>query len=277
MYGFIIASILSLIGTQIVLHLHRGVYRQIETDKDEHILHSWVGKHTIVSKSGYHPALVLLALGFSVALLVVGAIIDTFTFKYSGMTNYETSYSLISIGLHIPETARDSGFMIHSLQVFYFILTVGFPVMSCFVYGILFFAKVDSVWARRMFVLAETALAWSALDVYILSTIFAGKLVALKLLSYTHGSHSIPTFRYMAVAQIPNFAKHLVDEYCKSCFTIEAKIRPIFSLTCVGALVNFTIGLFLVNKAQKALFSMESVRLCGSNKFNSNIPSAVPV
>ena len=197
MYGFIIASVLSLFGTQVVLYLHRGVHRQLEKEKDGPTLHSWEGKQSLVSKSGNHPVLVLLALVSSVALLVVGAAVKTFTFKYSGMTNYETYHSLISIGLNIPKTARDSGFMIHSLQAFYFALTMGIPIASCFVYGVLFFAKVSSVWARRIFVLAETALAWSALDVYILSTFFAGKLIPLELLSGAFGSHHTSSFGYI--------------------------------------------------------------------------------
>jgi hypothetical protein len=243
MYGFIAASILSLFGTQIVLHLHRGVCRQLDEHGDKATLHSWEGKKSLIFQSGYHPVIVLLALASSAALVVVGSTVDTFKFIYSGLTSYSTTHSVISIGLNIPETARDNGIMIHLLQAFYFILTMGVPLISCCVYGVLFFVKVNPHHARRLFVLAETALAWSALDVYVLSTVFA-------------------------VIQVPNFARHLVDEYCKSCFTIKAEIDPLFAVTCAGALMNFFVGFSLVNKAQKTLFAVESVGLCCNGPHN---------
>lgn len=175
MYGFIMASISSLFGTQLVLHLHRKVHMQLERDDGNPTLHSWEGKRSLISQSGCNPLVVVLGLVLSASLLVVGAIVEAFKFKYEGLTSHETSHSLISIGLHIPETARDDGVMIHLLQAFYFILTMGVPLLSCCIYGSLFLVKGSPLLARRMFVLAETALAWSATDVYMLSTIFAGK------------------------------------------------------------------------------------------------------
>ena len=175
MYGFIFASIMSLFGTQTVLHFHRGVQMQLEKSGDSPTLHSWEGKQYLIVQSGYHPVVVLLALVASIALLIIGATVETFKFKYSGMTNYETTHSLISIGLNIPETARDDGVMIHFLQALYFILTMAIPLLSCCIYGIIFFVKLTPLWARRLFLLSEAALAWSALDVYLLSTMFAGE------------------------------------------------------------------------------------------------------
>jgi hypothetical protein len=242
MYGFIVASILSLLGTQIALHLHRGgVCRELDKDGDKPTLNSWEGKKSLIAQSGCHAAFVLLALASSAALVVVGSTVDTFKFIYSGVTSYETTHSVISIGPNILETARDNGVMIRLLRAFYFILTMGVPLISCCIYGVLFFVKATPHSARGMFVLAETALAWSALDVYMLSTVFA-------------------------VVQIPNFARHLVDEYCKPCFTIEAKIDPLFTVTCAGALMSFFVGLMLVTKAQKTLFAVESVGLCCNSK-----------
>eukprot|EP00956_Cyclotella_meneghiniana_P005948 scaffold7775_cov61-Cyclotella_meneghiniana.AAC.19 len=247
MYGFILASIMSLFGTQTVLHLHRGVQIQVEKKGDNPTIHSWEGKQYLIAQSGYHPVVVLLALVASIALLIIGATVQTFKFKYSGMTKYETTHSLISIGLNIPETARDDGVMIHFLQAFYFILTMAVPLLSCCIYGLLFYVKLTPDLARRIFLLSETALAWSALDVYLLSTMFA-------------------------VVQIPNFAKHLVDEYCKSCFTIEAEINPSFALTCAAALLNFFLGLLLVKRAQRLLYAVKSVGLC-CNNHSSSLPN----
>eukprot|EP00970_Alexandrium_tamarense_P003642 scaffold570_cov169-Alexandrium_tamarense.AAC.24 len=134
--GFLFASILSILGTHLVLHLHRRVEREIRqgggggsnnnivTIKNE----CWEGKQTLISMSSAKAAVVIPVLVLTIVIQILGATTTTFKFTYSGITNFTTEHSLISIGANIPETSRDEdGALIHLLQAFYFILALAVP------------------------------------------------------------------------------------------------------------------------------------------------------
>lgn len=224
-------------GTHLVLHLHRRVEREIRqgggggsnnnivTIKNE----CWEGKQTLISMSSAKAAVVIPVLVLTIVIQILGATTTTFKFTYSGITNFTTEHSLISIGANIPETSRDEdGALIHLLQAFYFILALAVPVYSCVMYAVLFFTKSTPNNVRRIFTLSEIALSWSAMDVYLVASV-------------------------CSVVQTPNFGKKILEEYCTDCIKIEAEIYPAFSLTCIGAVLNFVVGLWLVKTARGVL------------------------
>lgn len=255
-FGFMLASVLSIFGTHVILHSHRSVQDRVKEDCDslvccvhqkdeeesfnENRLSStakgttqlWEGKRTLANLTKTTPLKVLLPVVLTIALQMAGAFVKCFTFTYSGVSNFTTQHSLVSIGSLIPGSYTDpSNVLIRLVQAFYFILAIALPVYSCVLLLILFLWPFSTIREmHRLFILTEIAFAWSSLDVYALSAV-------------------------SSASQVPKFSTGIVDTGCRTCYEVVPTIAPSVGWAFAGAAANLAVGLWLLNKAHRTLFA----------------------
>lgn len=122
----------------------------------------------------------------SVALLYVGVYTQSFNFEFKGaaglvlkppIANEDTSsqsYSVISLGEQIPQSVQDpEDFGIRWIEVTYYLFALGMPFSCLIVMMTLFVMPLTVKSQSRLFVLAEIANAWSAMEVFVISIIAA--------------------------------------------------------------------------------------------------------
>lgn len=117
----------------------------------------------------------IVLFGLSTLLVLGGTCIPVIEFDFIGLTGYLmdepiTSYSLVDIGLKIPEASGDPhSFGVLFIQIIYFIFGIGVPlIFFTFLSGV-FLTPFSLSTFRGVVVLAEVLNAWAALDVLVVS------------------------------------------------------------------------------------------------------------
>eukprot|EP00537_Pseudo-nitzschia_pungens_P011431 CAMPEP_0172390140 /NCGR_PEP_ID=MMETSP1061-20121228/6857_1 /TAXON_ID=37318 /ORGANISM="Pseudo-nitzschia pungens, Strain cf. pungens" /LENGTH=450 /DNA_ID=CAMNT_0013120431 /DNA_START=116 /DNA_END=1468 /DNA_ORIENTATION=+ len=267
-YGFVIATMMSLLSTHVILHYHRKVHyhnpesiaggdaaknddenpKAIEevaanadadpADKNakaEKAVASIESPRGMKEIGGLSTGFLILALGSlagSFVFYLAGVLTETFEVTSTrGDVSVSTSYSIASIGMAIPEAYIDSGHTgTRFIQVMWFFLGIAMPLWCSVLFVILYAVpSLSKEMMEYIFTMAEVTFAWSCAEVLLLSTIFA-------------------------VLQMPIFGAGLVENNCTTCFVITTQILPEFSLLCIGTCLNVAVNVWLYRKTHSILY-----------------------
>jgi hypothetical protein len=183
-YGFLLGTMTSLAMGHIVLAFHRHAVADYiipaggaRKNLMNHVYQNADGgrfKLTVCCK-----VLTLLTILASIVLLAFGVYTESFNFTFKGaaglvLPDPETSYSLLSLGEQIPQSVEDpDDFGIRWIEITYYIFALGMPFLCLGVMLCLYTIPFSTQSASRMFVLAEVANAWSAMEVFVISVVAA--------------------------------------------------------------------------------------------------------
>ncbi|OEU21392.1 hypothetical protein FRACYDRAFT_138831, partial [Fragilariopsis cylindrus CCMP1102] len=226
-YGFVVATMMSLLSTHVILHYHRKVnYHNNNNANDSNI-------NTARDRlSTGFVVVAAISLLLSMIVYLAGVIVKSFEVTSTRGTESEsTSYSITSIGLEISNAYIDSSHAgTRFIQAMWFFLAVVMPLWCSFLFLILYtFPGLSKIWMERIFTMAEIAFAWSCAEVLLISTVFA-------------------------VLQMPIFGNGLVENDCTACFVITSRILPEFALLCVGTVLNVSTNVWLYRKAHSVIY-----------------------
>jgi hypothetical protein len=229
-YGFVMATMMSLLGTHYILHKHREVHyhsSKVPTDSTE-------TKVGLKERGGLSNCFVGAAISACVIAFVcfaVGCFIDTYEVGNSrGDVSFTVDYSIASVGKAIPDSQIErNGFGTRFLQFMWYFLGIVMPLWATFLFGTLFAVPLSHVWAERIFVMGEIAFAWSCAEVLLVSSIFA-------------------------VLQMPTFGDGLIEADCTSCFVIDTEIQGSFAVLVVGTIMSVTVNVWLYRRAHGIVF-----------------------
>mmetsp|Transcript_1563 Transcript_1563/g.3786 ORF Transcript_1563/g.3786 Transcript_1563/m.3786 type:complete len:474 (-) Transcript_1563:371-1792(-) len=237
-YGFVMATMLSLLSTHLILHYHREVHYHKAANS---VVVAETGNDDSGEKRGMKEVgnlstrFILSAIGALVASMIfylAGVLTETFEVTSTRGTNVvSNSYSIRSIGMAIPGAYIDRGHLgTRFIQAMWFFLGVAMPLWCSVLFVVLYaLPRLSKRWMRIIFTLAEIAFAWSCAEVLFLSTIFA-------------------------VQQMPIFGDGLVENNCAACFVITTKILPEFSVLCIGTILNVGANVWLYRKSHNILY-----------------------
>mmetsp|Transcript_1338 Transcript_1338/g.1866 ORF Transcript_1338/g.1866 Transcript_1338/m.1866 type:complete len:479 (-) Transcript_1338:119-1555(-) len=256
-FGFVFASICSLVVTHTILYRHRQVLyskdyaldvRAVEGDEETSAKNeadvNFSAKAPLFQKTGRSPVLIALLLVTTFVLLLVGSLVTSFTFTYQRGESYyeERDFSIANIGLYVADTALDANtFGIRFLQIIYFILAIVTPLENIVVFLVLYFVPMNGRLQRHVFFLSEITFAWSTAEVMMISAIFSTK-------------------------QIPNFGNAIVDTGCETCYVVGAILRHPFWVYFAGAVLNLVVTFWLFRGAHCCLYDCGKMRVDRSRK-----------
>lgn len=183
-YGFLVATILSLVLSHVLVFFHRSAEVVLPPDSCEksaplyrHPFETVAGRRQV---SYTTKSLGMIYFVCTVVLLVVGMFQKSFIFEFGGVAGdligqrKDAAYSLVSLGKALPDSVeRTSGVAIVGLQAAYFFFAAAAP-LACLLFLLILF--VCPLTLRRQFALltcAEIANAWSAIEVFCLSIVAA--------------------------------------------------------------------------------------------------------
>ena len=218
LYGFISASMLSLMATHAVLHLHRRVLygpamQVAETDR------STVASHMSTPSQ----LLSTLFLVISFAVYLTGIILHFFHVSniQQGSVRDTDDYSLTSVGRDLPDAKRDdepAGGLVY-LQVVWFLLGVAIPLLLVVLSMVLLYAPLTMAALRRWLLVTEVAASWSCAEVFLISIV-------------------------LAIREIPTFGDGLIDTGCSQCYRVSTEFDAagttafaVGTVTCMGAVL----------------------------------------
>lgn len=238
-YGFVIATMMSLVSTHYILHLHRKVHYHssdlsmgitaITTEEGEE-------KLGLKARGGLSNTFVMLtgfAASLSVVFFVVGIIVDIYQVKNTrGEVSLEVDYSVVSVGQAIPASQLDPNDVgTRFIQAMWFFLCIVMPLWCSFLFGLLFVYPFSKVWVERIFVMGEIAFAWSCAEVLLVSTIFS-------------------------VLQMPTFGEGLIEADCSACFVVDTQILPNFAFLCIGSVLSVAVNVWLYRRAHRIVYGI---------------------
>ncbi|KAL7543818.1 hypothetical protein ACHAXR_013117 [Thalassiosira sp. AJA248-18] len=185
-YSFLFATIVSLISGHMMLFLHRKtmlpsipVYSGRYESLSKHIFDDKHGRGLVKLTKRFRRTIVL-TLFLAFVLICVGVGLKSFHFKFNGVAGTALgddsvrSFSLVSIGEHIPQSVHQdssSSFGIYYIQTCYFFFALVMPLVCLVSLLALFLVPMRLKRQQRVFVLAEIANAWSAIEVFVIAII----------------------------------------------------------------------------------------------------------
>ena len=181
--------------------------------------------------------------------------LKSFHFTFKGLAGAalgaesSKSYSLVSIGLHIPRSVTDpSSFGIHWIQLTYFFFALIMPLVCLLGMLFLFLVPLRLRRAKQLFMLVEVANSWSAIEVFAIAVT-------------------------ASLVEISPFAKGMVSEHCsllnqilsgwdesaggedlRYCFDVRSRLDGTAAVLFIGALLNSLIISTLHRLAHHAIW-----------------------
>lgn len=258
-YSFLFATIVSLVCGHTMLFFHRRsmlpsipVYSGRYESLAKHIFDDKHGRG-LVKLSKRFRRLVVFGLFLTFVLIVVGSFLPSFHFEFDGLAGSTLGascirdYSLVSIGQQLPHSVQGSSFGIYWIQTSYFFFALVMPLLCLASLLILFIVPLKLRQQQQIFVLAEVANAWGAIEVFIIAIIaslieinpFSESMVgeqcglANKILSGWSGSDS-------------NDLDH--------CFGVKSSIDGSSAVLIVGVLLNSFLISILHRLAHHAIW-----------------------
>jgi len=269
-YGFVVATMMSLLSTHVILHFHRRVHyhgntntnnnnnnNNINTSNDsinnnleagdklsaeivsQAVSHTnddnteankW-GMKSIGGLSTGFITLAIVSILLSMVIYLAGVIVNSFEVTSTrGAVSESTSYSITSIGLEIPKAYIDST-----------------HIGTRFIQAMWFFlGVVIPLWCSFLFLILYTvplSKVWMERIFNMAEIAFAWSCAEVLLLS-----------TIFAVLQMPIFGDGLVENDCTACFIITTRILTEFAILCVGTALNVTVNVWLYRKAHSVIY-----------------------
>lgn len=183
-YSFLFATILSLIGGHAMLYLHRRTttpfiphYSGRKESLAKHVFDDKRGRGLVKFSKRFRRSIVFMLL-ITLGLISCGVCLKSFHFKFNGAAGMALgnerfqSFSLVSIGEHIPRSVQDSSsFGVRWIQTCYFFFALIMPIMCIVCMLALLVVPMKLKVQQKVFVLAEVANAWSAIEVFVIAMV----------------------------------------------------------------------------------------------------------
>jgi len=244
-YSFLFATIMSLIGGHCMLFLHRRtmlpsipVYSGRYESLSKHIFDDKRGRGLVKLTRRFRRTIVF-TLFLAFILICVGVGLKSFHFKFNGVAGTALgdesvrSFSLVSIGQHIPKSVQNSSsFGIHWIQTCYFFFALVTPIVCLLSMLGLFLVPMKLKQQQKVFMLAEIANAWSAIEVFVIAII-------------------------ASLLEISPFAESMVGEHCSLlnqilsgwsggggdddlhyCFDVKSSLDGTSAVLIIGVILN---------------------------------------
>ena len=255
-YSFLLASTISLIAGHVILYFHRQSLVRVQSSDETR---ESLCRHEFDDKSGtkrrmtcfFAVAIVLIIL-LAVVFLSIGMTKKSFIFQVGGLAgkmlgdDRTKSYSLLTLGTSLPQSAEEPSFGMTCLQVAYFFYSVIMPFSCLAAIMVLFLWPMTYRWQTRILAVAEIANAWSAVEVFALSI-----LASLMELS------TFATFIVGDKCNVINafLANHFDDELNgdDTCYTVTCSVASSVWFLICGAVLNSWIVSFMLKVAHHAI------------------------
>jgi len=256
-FAFLLATSVSLIAGHVILYFHRqslaGVPSADET-KESLCRHKFQdGKYGAQRRmTCFFSASIITVILLAVVFLAVGMTKKSFLFEFGGLAgkllgdDRVKTYSLLTLGTCLPQSAKDSSFGMTCLQMAYFFYSVIMPFSCLAALSVLFLIPMTLPWQQRIMAAAEITNAWSAVEVFALSII--ASLTELSTFASFMIGHKCDVIHEF-------LADHFDDELegDDTCYTVTCSVAPnVWYLVC-GAVLNSMIVSFLLKVAHHAM------------------------
>ncbi len=183
-YSFLFATIISLIGGHAILYLHRRtskpfipVYSGRKESLAKHVFDDKRGRGLVKLSKRFRRLIVIMLL-LTLGLIGCGVCLKSFHFKFNGAAGVALgddrfqSFSLVSIGEHISRSVQySSSFGVRWIQICYFFFALVMPIVCIFCILALFLVPMRLKVQQKVFVVAEVANAWSAIEVFVIAIV----------------------------------------------------------------------------------------------------------
>lgn len=256
-YGFLLATILSLLAGRFELCAHR-CYEESEQDPNNDL------KETILShvyrvngrKSQFSPFFRKAIISFIVLpifLLGFGCILKSFRFEFGGLAGAmagdkrKQTYSLVSLGTSISQSVKDpSSLGILFLQVVYFFFALVMPFLCLLLLLGLISIPMKIKDQKVLLAATEVANSWSAIEVFALSIVAA-------LFQLSVFASFIVGDKCDLINEI--IADQLVEKrsYDNTCFSVHAHVSWSALCLVLGAVLNSFVVSTCLEMAQIAV------------------------
>jgi hypothetical protein len=227
-FGFVCATMCSLILTQLVLRRHRSlIYRPVLPEDDTVKGARHIGNFTTASVV----SLTFLWLAAS-ALFISGILLYTFQLSTSQGTHKlpPVDYSIVKLGKELPYSSQPGteGRM-RWLQLVWFFLGVAIPLLHIVMCGVLLYAPLTKTRLERLFFWTEVSFSWSSAEVFAVSTIFA-------------------------ISQVPTFGNGLIKSGCVTCYVVGASLLPELGVLLAGTVAYMGAAFWLFKLMRPVIF-----------------------
>ena len=182
-YAFLFATILSLVAGHIALFYQRKtmlpsipVYSGRRESLSKHVFDDKRGRGLVKLTRRFRRTIVF-ALFLTSVLIFVGVGLKSFHFQFNGVAGTALgadkirSFSLVSIGNHISKSGQDDSFGVHWIQTCYFFFALVMPIVCLLSMFLLFLVPMRLGRQQIVFMIAEVANAWSAIEVFVLAIV----------------------------------------------------------------------------------------------------------
>ena len=255
-YGFftlILGTIISLILSHIITHLHRKIEEHPDQNKGKKA-ESYTALISFAQNKYLGEKLFRVIISFllflTLGLVLYGSLIISFSFNFHGLAGYaldlfnispERDYSTYELGLSVPEAAEfPNSVVIRFTQVVYFLTIFFIPITMLVNVLILWFVPLPRKAQKIFYDIAEILNAWSCLDVFVVS-IMAAIL-------------EIGQFAEFIVGDKCDFIQPIIEKYFgkileghKKCFEVKAYLKS-GCWFLFAAAISYFISSFIVMK-----------------------------
>jgi hypothetical protein len=198
----------------------------------------------------------IIAMGVSLALVVIGIWVDTFAFTFEGISGYllgesrTRSYSVITLGLAIPASTPEPGTSgIVFLTGVYFLVT---PLTILAYYSILIVlwcAPLSPRLHTHFFIAAQVLSGFSGLEVFVVS-LLVGSVQIHRFVQAVIGDKC--DLLNAIIQQLP-ISKDIPGP--KTCYNVTANLKGGFYILVVAAIISAVTGRIMLSRCRKALLS----------------------
>ena len=235
-FGFLLATVISLIVTHVMLHFHRSstgeAISSSSSSKHQRLCeHAFDhgGRMVALNRAGRWGVQLLLWGAF--AAIATGSVVTSFRFDFRGLAGWAlaqlgqpvgSNYSLVDLGAEMDAAADapgDPGLLV--IQICFFLFALVIPLAHLALLSYLWHARLSTSAQRALFTAAEVLNAWSALDVFVVSLIVA-LLEIRQFAAFIVGDDCDPINSFLANSTKWDKALHGDD----TCFDVIATLEP---------------------------------------------------
>jgi len=279
LYGFMAATIASLVMSHLLLAVHRRAeaedgersrshsidrlgeltdsqHELYETPKEALRAHTFlVGRHAVRCTVAGQASVCVLLLG-GMIFLWVGAYMNSFHFEFEGAAGLALTLTGQSVDAHyslfhlasVVSSGVQSGFGIYFMQASFIIFAAGTPIAQILALFVLWCVPLTMKYHHSIFVASEVLGAWAALEVFIVS-IVASLLELPQFAAFIIGDKCDQINNVLA-GDLP----HLFPSQDQAiCFNVVSKLDPGCLVLFGSALIATIVGQIVTRSAETAL------------------------
>lgn len=257
-YGFItlcIGTLFSLALSHIMLAVVRHVDKILEENGEKS--HKYIALFKFCP-NGFLKYFVIFVILCTLATLIGGIILDTFSFEFVGLIgwvidlldiNNKQQYSVINLAFDLPPACENpNSFTVRFTQVLFFLVSIFFPIIHVLLLFILWIIPLTKKIQIGLFKACEILYAWSCLDVFVVS-------VLLTIAEISQFSIFMVGDRCDAINPIVSayFGHEKIIEGHETCFDVITVLQSGSWLLIVAAIMHNVATIIVNIVSRKAL------------------------